>query len=70
MLVLQQLLMFGSSVAAIKALGHVRLEVAVLSLLLNLVHRGHDVVNPIAVAFLHAVVRPTLSSWILELAPW
>lgn len=50
MLVLQHILMLGSSAAALDVLRHVHLLPAALSLVLNLVNRGHDVLNPLAVA--------------------
>jgi len=49
MLVMQQFLMASSSVASVFVLIYVDFRVALISLLLNFVHRKHDVVNTLLV---------------------
>ena len=49
MLWLQQLLMFAASAAAAPVVLNVRPAAALLSLLLNFIHRGHDFVNTLLV---------------------
>ena len=51
MMLLNGLLMISSSLAAIGAVfGRVRIEAAVISLLLNFGNRGHDVLNTMITA--------------------
>jgi hypothetical protein len=57
MLRLNQLLMIVSSLAALQVLAHVRVTTALLSLALNLLHRGHEVTNTILVMFATVLVH-------------
>jgi len=50
MMILNGLLMCSASLAAVCAISSVRLEAAMLSLLFNFGHRGHDVINTMTVA--------------------
>ena len=50
MMILNGLLMFSASLAAVCVIGSVRLEAAVLSLLFNFGNKGHDVINTLIVA--------------------
>ena len=61
MLLMQSLLMFASSVAALRvALLHVRPVAALASLALNLQHRGHELQNTAATLLITAI-----ASWYL-----
>uniref|UniRef100_A0A7S4C9Z4 Uncharacterized protein n=1 Tax=Eutreptiella gymnastica TaxID=73025 RepID=A0A7S4C9Z4_9EUGL len=61
MLWLQKLLMAVSTIAAVQVLCHVHVCIALLSLVLNFVHRHHEVVNTtitmaVALAYHHYVL--------------
>jgi hypothetical protein len=57
MLRLNQLLMLVSSLAALQVLAHVRVTTALLSLALNLLHRGHEVANTLLVMLATVLVH-------------
>ena len=68
MLVLQKILMLAASLSAIKVLfgsdgepAVVRPEICLLSLLLNFIHRHHDVLNTIGIALAYCVFDSVLS---------
>ena len=67
MLVLQKILMLAASLSAIKVLfcsdgepAVVRPEICLLSLLLNFIHRHHDVLNTIGIALAYCVLDSVL----------
>jgi len=62
MLQMQQMLMLVSTFAALQVMGYVWLPVALLSLVLNLVHRHHDVTNTVGLLLITAAFHWTPST--------
>jgi hypothetical protein len=45
MLYMQKILMFASTISALSVLQHVNIYISLFSLLLNLLHKGRDMIN-------------------------
>ena len=57
MLRLNQLLMLVSSISALQVLSLVRIPTALLSLTLNVAHRGHEFVNTLVVLLASLILQ-------------
>ena len=63
MLLLQKILMAAATIAAVRVLGHVKIVIAIVSLLWNFRYRKHDVLNTMLLLSLVQCVRVFRPQW-------
>lgn len=56
MLFMQKVLMFASTISALPVLQHVNIYISILSLILNLIHRGKDMINVGVIVFIIYII--------------